>query len=121
MLDHGEPAKSQDRGVVWGLWSMDNGVSHEVSEHTHIAHEASGYEKLAVHGGSMARASLSRLLQTRVPSRHRNDLQPVHMSNREPGRCSGTVGRLCEARACPLVAGRQRRAVSRPRNLRPER
>lgn len=38
-----------------------------------IAHEASGREKPAVHGGSLARASLSRLLQTRVPGRHRND------------------------------------------------
>ena len=52
---------------------MDDGVSDEVSKRTLIAHEAAGYEKLAVHGGSMARASLSRLLQRRVTSRHRND------------------------------------------------
>ena len=59
--------------VVRGLRLVDDGVSDEGSEHTLIAHEASGYEKLAVRGGSMARASLSRLLQARVPSRHCND------------------------------------------------
>ena len=64
--------------VVRGLWSLDDGVSDEVSEHALIAHEATGYETPAVHGGSMARASLTRLLQTRVASRHRIDFQPVH-------------------------------------------
>ena len=66
------PSNRKTGAVVRGLCLVDDGVSDEVSEHTLIAHEASGYEKLAVHGGSMARASLSRLLQTRVPGRHRN-------------------------------------------------
>ena len=67
--------------VVWGLWFMDDGVSDEVSERTLTAHEASGYEKLAVRGGSMARASLGRSLQTRVPGRDRNDFQPEHAAS----------------------------------------
>ena len=41
--------------VVRGLCLVDDGVSDEGSEHTLIAHEASGYEKLAVHGCTVAR------------------------------------------------------------------